>query len=573
MIKLLVTVMFAQFLAFPAWASDEPVGDEVSAGPVQLTYQEISILGKCYDNVNMETQGELSPVIARECVEQMAKLKVKVADYYKKGRKAVDDGIATDSDPQSIGNQEDTPGNGFAGIDSENSGNINRFDRVYECNKTLAVLNNVIGKAWTPEYNAELAQEFIILRRAVPMRYMNLGPSPEAIFNWVEKYLPGRIREVKAAVRTWDALGLVHTKSLSTTFTRDSWNDQMLEYRYCSLSKWAREHTKEFLASSSALQASGKSNTDQDKELNNVRLVLADDLDSGNRVCPNQSDENGALVNKLTGKKESEPLVDKPQPKDPAIPLDVFGNTYGTGGGYFLKPDQLNKKQVYPPTPNERALMDQIKQKKAVLNDVKSGKYLEDGVISSVSDKSSAQRLAETKAEKEKELNKEIKVLKSKLAAVQKANNAAREKKAEMKITNDRLVDLYSNRNAYRPVYKLDGGILGRSDQSEVDSHPLAQLAAPAAPKKEDTRVQEAQNTGVRMTPDEKIRIDAVAERVNNVMLIKNRALWMKCTTGVRVYRNCKNRIGACDALPDHPEKLVSLLDNMEKPAKDGGCW
>ncbi len=202
-------LLLAFFLALPAY----PVF-------AQLTEPEQALAQKCQDNIDPAGK-QLSPETADECVKgfNAGEPETMIKRY-------------SDEDPEAA-------------------------SRALGYNNALLDLKKIVVKQ--NGYNAAKALQRVLENPNCTLCEMDLGPKPEKIFGWVEKYAGDRLEEVKKGVRTWDALGPVRTKSLSSeaySRTREDWNEQKIMSRYAELSTWAEKETDKLVAASGLSTAS-----------------------------------------------------------------------------------------------------------------------------------------------------------------------------------------------------------------------------------------------------------------------------------------------------------------------------
>jgi len=190
--KTFLALFFVQLLLFPFFAA------------AQLTEAEQAFLQKCHDNVNAEKK-QLSTVTAKDCVD-----KLKDEALFNK---------LTEFSPEATAD-------------------------VLAYNNALLDLKSIVSRNSGLEMVQHLQR--VLEKASCPLCTMGLGPKPEATFEWVDKEAKGRLPEVSKAVRTWDALGAVRTKSLSSAdygHNKGEWNDQLLIDRYKTLVNWAQKET------------------------------------------------------------------------------------------------------------------------------------------------------------------------------------------------------------------------------------------------------------------------------------------------------------------------------------------
>ncbi len=196
-------LLLALILALPAY----PAFAELSA-------PEQALVQKCADNVD-PAKKQLSPETAEECV---------------KGFNA--------GTPEPLLNK-------YAKEDPEAA------SRVLGYNNALLDLKKIVVKQ--SGYHGAKALARVLENPNCTLCELELGPEPEKTFEWVGKYAGARLEDVKKSVRTWDALGSVRTKSLSSDVhsqTQDTWNGQKIMNRYSELSTWAEKETDGLVAAS-----------------------------------------------------------------------------------------------------------------------------------------------------------------------------------------------------------------------------------------------------------------------------------------------------------------------------------
>ena len=172
-----------------------------------ISAEEYAFVQKCHDNVNVEKK-QLSAVTAQECV-----------------KKLTDNAFLTKLRDQS-------PEMGEAALD------------ILSYSNALIDLKNIITKNSGTDMVPHLAR--VLEKFDCPLCSMGLGPTPEKTFDWVGKEAGARLPDVKKAVRTWESLGAVRTKSLSSAdynYNQEKWNSQQIISRYQSISDWARKET------------------------------------------------------------------------------------------------------------------------------------------------------------------------------------------------------------------------------------------------------------------------------------------------------------------------------------------
>jgi len=78
---------------------------------------------------------------------------------------------------------------------------------------------------------------------------LGIGPRPEKLFPWVDRYLPERSVTSRRALRTWDALGDSRRSSLQAEgMQQDAWNEQDIKTRYAKLSALAEKDARQLLS-------------------------------------------------------------------------------------------------------------------------------------------------------------------------------------------------------------------------------------------------------------------------------------------------------------------------------------
>ncbi len=140
-------------------------------------------------------------------------------------------------------------------------------------NNALLDLKKIVVKQ--NGYHAAKALTRVLENSNCALCDMTLGPRPEDIFEWVDRYAGDRLVEVQRGVRTWDALGPVRTNSLSSAGygqNKASWNSQNILARYRELSSWARNETYE-LADAAALKGASSK-----LDIAGLASVLREDL-------------------------------------------------------------------------------------------------------------------------------------------------------------------------------------------------------------------------------------------------------------------------------------------------------
>jgi hypothetical protein len=178
----------------------------------ELSAPEQALVQKCQDNIDPGKK-QLSPVTADECV---------------KGLNA--------GEPEPLLKK-------LAAEDAEAAG------RVLGYNNALLDLKGIVVK----QKGIPLAQALVrVLEKSnCTLCEMGLGADPESIFEWVDTNAGARAEEVKRGVRTWDALGPVRTRSLSSAAygkDKDSWTTLDIMSRYSELSTWAQKETDNLVA-------------------------------------------------------------------------------------------------------------------------------------------------------------------------------------------------------------------------------------------------------------------------------------------------------------------------------------
>lgn len=114
---------------------------------------------------------------------------------------------------------------------------------------------------------------------------MGLGPNPEDILGWVNKYSPENRAALEYSFRSWDSLGPVRRKSLSGDKyqqTRESWTAQSRRVRYSYLGMWASEECDALAASAASMAQAPQTR----KNLEVIAGILGEDLDAVGIVKP-----------------------------------------------------------------------------------------------------------------------------------------------------------------------------------------------------------------------------------------------------------------------------------------------
>lgn len=139
---------------------------------------------------------------------------------------------------------------------------------------------------------------------------MGLGPKPETAFDWTSRYIPARSAKLKGTVRTWEMLGPIRTKSLSSAdygMNKESWNGQGILQRYSKLSGWAKQETDKLVAAAAVKSAASK------LDIAGLVSVLKEDLIfSSDAPYRNKLDDLSARAAEAAGK----PVEDKPTAAD-----------------------------------------------------------------------------------------------------------------------------------------------------------------------------------------------------------------------------------------------------------------
>ena len=229
--KLFIPLLLAQILLAPVFTF------------AQLTAEEQAFTQKCHDNVNVEKK-QLSAATALECV-----------------RKLTDNNGALLT---KLRNQ--SPEMGEAAVD------------ILSFNNALVDLKNIVTKDSGTAMMRHLQR--VLEGDPCPLCAMELGPKPEKTFDWVGKEAGSRLFDIKKSVRTWESLGDIRTKSLSSAdynYDQERWNAQTIPGRYGSLSEWAAAETDKLVA------VYGNKSLSDKKPDPQVIAVLRDDLVAGNK--------------------------------------------------------------------------------------------------------------------------------------------------------------------------------------------------------------------------------------------------------------------------------------------------
>jgi hypothetical protein len=170
-----------------------------------LTAGEQAFVRECRENVDSE-QKRLSVATALECVKKLTanngELLTRISDQ--------------------------NPGTGEAAAD------------ILSRNSALMDLEDIVSKNTGFEMVPHLMR--VLEDDLCPLCSMGLGPRPEKIFNWTAREAGTRLSDVKKSVRSWESLGEIRTRALSSAghnYDKKRWNAQTIKERYFSLSKWA----------------------------------------------------------------------------------------------------------------------------------------------------------------------------------------------------------------------------------------------------------------------------------------------------------------------------------------------
>ena len=209
----------------------------------QITAEEYAFVQKCHDNVNVEKK-QLSAATADECV-----------------KKLTDRAFLTRL-------RKHSPGMGEAAVG------------ILSFSNALIDLKNIVtdndGQKMVPHLMR------VLERSECPLCAMGLGAEPEKTFEWVGKEAGERLADVKKSVRTWESLGDIRTRSLSSAdynYNLEQWNAQPIAQRYLSLSDWAAKETDKLIAVyGDRATRSALANEKPDPQL---VLILSEDLLAG----------------------------------------------------------------------------------------------------------------------------------------------------------------------------------------------------------------------------------------------------------------------------------------------------
>ena len=118
---------------------------------------------------------------------------------------------------------------------------------------TLLYNNSILGLKKVSGRYAESDLGYALVRELEgPNCYtcqLGLGPRPETMFGWVDKYLPERSTVFRRSLRTWSSLGEARRKTLlAEGLQEESWNAKDIRARYAKLSALAVKDAKTLLA-------------------------------------------------------------------------------------------------------------------------------------------------------------------------------------------------------------------------------------------------------------------------------------------------------------------------------------
>ncbi len=225
--KLIIPLLLAQLLA-PVFAF------------AQLTESEQAFALKCHNNVNTEKK-QFSIATAYECLEKLN----------------INDGAL---------------------LNKLNEQNPEATLDILTYNNALIDLKSIItgnpGREMLPHL------ERVLEKDVCPLCDMELGPQPEKIFKWVGKEAGACLADVKKTVRTWEILGDIRTRSLSSgdyNYDQESWGNKSIKERYSILGDWAAKETDKLAAIYGNKAYSGKRSPDP-----RLIAVLREDLADGN---------------------------------------------------------------------------------------------------------------------------------------------------------------------------------------------------------------------------------------------------------------------------------------------------
>ena len=180
----------------------------------QLTPEEQAFAQKCHDNVDVAKK-QLSAVTASDCVKKLSENNGALLTKLR----------------------NESPEMAEAAVD------------IVSYNNALIDLRNIVTKFNGVQMAPQLKR--VLEGDPCPLCDMELGAQPEKAFNWVGKEAGSGLAEMKKSVRTWEILGDIRTKSLSTAYygyTKDKWNEQPIIGRYRSLKNWATKETDKLVS-------------------------------------------------------------------------------------------------------------------------------------------------------------------------------------------------------------------------------------------------------------------------------------------------------------------------------------
>lgn len=180
----------------------------------QLNDAEQAFAQRCRDNVNIEKR-QLSSDTALECVQKLT----------------------------------DNNGALLAGLRAQSPEMEAAAADILSFNSALIDLKNIVTRNSGDDIALHLTR--VLKDRDCPLCVMGLGPRPEKAFDWIGREAGADLDNVKIAVRTWEALGELRTRSLSSAeykFDQKRWNAKTITGRHRSLLNWARKETDRLAA-------------------------------------------------------------------------------------------------------------------------------------------------------------------------------------------------------------------------------------------------------------------------------------------------------------------------------------
>jgi hypothetical protein len=157
-------------------------------------------------------------------------------------------------------------------------------------NNALVSLKKVSSRYSEADLGYAMVRE-LELRDCYPCS-LGLGPRPEKLFSWVDKYLPERSVVFRRSLRTWSALGEARRKTLlAEGLQEESWNALDIRARYAKLSVLAEKDAETLLDA-------GKKNLVKSPDLVAVVEELKQDL-LVNKPQPPKAREQVSALDKL----------------------------------------------------------------------------------------------------------------------------------------------------------------------------------------------------------------------------------------------------------------------------------